>query len=119
VWLEPRLADLPAKDGQLVPEHEDLKLLRWLTSAEKHDQLEQAAENEVDDRHKQKRPPRDGTADASDASAGRAPRPIEYLHPTRGGDVADPMIARRTITAVDARHEGVSLRVMGEPQLST
>ena len=48
---------LPAKDRQLVSEDEDLQLLRPLTTAEKHDQLKQAAEDEVDDRRNQKRPP--------------------------------------------------------------
>jgi hypothetical protein len=69
VWLEPRLADLPAKNRQLVPEHEDLQLFRPLTPAEKNDQLEQAVEDDVDDRHKQRRPPTDGVADASGASS--------------------------------------------------
>jgi hypothetical protein len=32
VELEPRLFDLPAKNRQLVPEHENLQLLRPLTT---------------------------------------------------------------------------------------
>ena len=45
--LEPRLADLPAKDRQLVAEHENLKLLRPLTTPNEHDQLKQATEHDV------------------------------------------------------------------------
>jgi hypothetical protein len=33
-WPEPRLTDLPAKNGQFLPEQEDLQLLRPLASAE-------------------------------------------------------------------------------------
>jgi len=47
VGLEPRPADLAAKDRQLVPEHEDLELLRSVAAAEEHDQLEQAAQGDV------------------------------------------------------------------------
>jgi WD40-like Beta Propeller Repeat len=83
VWLEARLTDLPSKNRQLVPEDENLQLLRPLTPTKKHDKLEQAVEDEVDDRHKQRRPPTDGMADVSGASAGHVPHPIEYLHPTR------------------------------------
>jgi hypothetical protein len=75
-----------------VPEHENLQILRAITAAEEHDQLEQAAEDEVDDRHKQRRPPTDGIADASGASAGHFTHAIEYLHSTGfqldKGDVA-------------------------------
>jgi hypothetical protein len=45
--LEPRLADLPAKDRQLVAEHEDLELLLTITAAEQNDQLEQPADEDV------------------------------------------------------------------------
>jgi hypothetical protein len=83
VWLKPWLANLPAKNRQLMPEHENLQLLRLLTTAKKNDKLDQAAEDEVDDRHTQKRQPTDGIADATGATAGRAFHPIEYLHPTR------------------------------------
>jgi hypothetical protein len=47
--FEPRPPGLSAKDRQLVAEHEDLELLRSIPAAEKHEQLEQAADNEVDD----------------------------------------------------------------------
>jgi hypothetical protein len=38
---------LPAKDRQLVPEHEDLEFLRSVASSDEHDQLQQAAEDDV------------------------------------------------------------------------
>jgi hypothetical protein len=60
LWLEPRMANLPTKNRQLVAEDKNLQLLRALTAAEKHDQLKQAAEEEVDGGHKQRRPPADG-----------------------------------------------------------
>jgi hypothetical protein len=47
VRLEPRPADLPAKNRQLVPQHENLQLLRPLTTPEEHHQLQQAADDEV------------------------------------------------------------------------
>jgi hypothetical protein len=47
VRLEPRPPDLPAKNRQLVPEHEDLKLLRPVTAPEQNDQLQQPADNSV------------------------------------------------------------------------
>ena len=37
VRLEPRPAGLPAKNRKLVPEHEDLQLLRTITANEKHE----------------------------------------------------------------------------------
>jgi hypothetical protein len=37
VRLEPRPADLPAKNRQLVPEHEDLQRLRPITATEEHE----------------------------------------------------------------------------------
>jgi hypothetical protein len=48
VYLQSRPARLPAKNRQLVSEHEDLQLLRSITAANEHDQLEQPADNEVD-----------------------------------------------------------------------
>jgi hypothetical protein len=47
VKLEPRRADLPAKNRQLMPEHENLQLLRPVTTPEEHYQLEQAADDDV------------------------------------------------------------------------
>jgi hypothetical protein len=41
------LADLSAKDRQLVSEHKDLQLLRSVTSPEEHRQLQQAADDDV------------------------------------------------------------------------
>jgi hypothetical protein len=69
VWLEPRLANLPTEDRQFVAENENLQLLHTLTTAEKHDQLEQPAEDDVDGGHKQTRPPADGNAEASGATS--------------------------------------------------
>jgi hypothetical protein len=45
--LEPRLADLTAKNRQLVPEHENLELLHPVTPTEEHDQLQQPAHDDV------------------------------------------------------------------------
>jgi hypothetical protein len=47
VPLEPRPVDLPAKDRQLVAEHEDLELLRSVSSPEEHDRLEHTAGDQV------------------------------------------------------------------------
>ena len=47
VKLEPRLSDLPAKNRQLVPEHENLQLSRRLTTPEEHHELLQAADDDV------------------------------------------------------------------------
>jgi hypothetical protein len=37
---EPRSPDVPPQDRQLVPQHEELELLRALAACEQHDQLE-------------------------------------------------------------------------------
>ena len=47
VRLEVRTADLAAKDRQLVAEYEDLEFLRSILAAEQHDQLQQAADDDV------------------------------------------------------------------------
>jgi hypothetical protein len=47
VLLEPWSFDLPAKDRQLVAEHEDLELLRSVSSPEEHDQLKHTTDDEV------------------------------------------------------------------------
>jgi hypothetical protein len=47
VRLESRPSNLSAKNRQLVPEHENLQLLRPLTTPEEHDQLQQAANDDV------------------------------------------------------------------------
>ena len=80
--LEARPADLAAEDRQLVAEHEDLQLLGSIAAAEEHDELEQATDDDVEGGHKQRRPPADGDADATVASAALVPHLIEYLHPT-------------------------------------
>jgi hypothetical protein len=48
VRLESRLAGLPAKDRQLMSEHEDFQLLRSVVSSDEHDQLQQAADDDVE-----------------------------------------------------------------------
>jgi hypothetical protein len=47
VRLEARPADLLAKDRQLVPENQNLQLLRPITPSEEHDQLQQPANDDV------------------------------------------------------------------------
>jgi hypothetical protein len=47
VRLETRLTGLPAKNRQLVPKHENLQLLRPITPAEEHNQLQQPGKDEV------------------------------------------------------------------------
>jgi hypothetical protein len=47
VRLEARTADLTAKDRQLVAEYENLEFLRSILPAEQHDQLQQAADDDV------------------------------------------------------------------------
>jgi len=47
VRLKSRLSGLPAKDRQLVAEHEDLQLLRSVASSDEHDQLQQATDDDV------------------------------------------------------------------------
>jgi len=48
VGLEPRPVDLAAKNRQLVAEHENLQLLGSVAAADKHNQLQQAADDDVD-----------------------------------------------------------------------
>ena len=47
VRLEARPTDLPAKDRQLVPKHENLQLLRTVTPSEENKQLQQPAYDDV------------------------------------------------------------------------
>jgi hypothetical protein len=47
VRLEPRLADLPAENRQLMPEHENFQLLRAIAASDHHDQLQQPADEDV------------------------------------------------------------------------
>lgn len=60
--LEPRPAHLPAQDRQLLTKDRDLQLLRALAAREEHDESEQPAGDDVDNRHDQERPPQDGLA---------------------------------------------------------
>jgi hypothetical protein len=50
---ELRPPHLPPQDRQLVPQHQDLELLRALATREQHDQLEQTAGEDVHQRHDQ------------------------------------------------------------------
>jgi hypothetical protein len=47
VRLEARPPDLATKDRQLVAKHEDLDLLGAISTADEHDELEQAADHDV------------------------------------------------------------------------
>jgi hypothetical protein len=47
--LKSLLLALPAKNRQLVLEHENLEFLRPLTTPKEHDQLQQAADEDVQD----------------------------------------------------------------------
>jgi len=47
--LDPRPVDLAPKNRQLVPEHENLQLLRSVAAADEHDQLQKATDHDVDD----------------------------------------------------------------------
>jgi hypothetical protein len=49
VRLETRAADLEAKDRQLLPEHENLELPRLIAAADEHDELQQTADDDVQD----------------------------------------------------------------------
>jgi hypothetical protein len=79
--VEPRLADLPAKNRQLVAEHENLQLLRPVTAPDEHHQLQQSAGENVQRRHKQRRPPADGAADVTSGSSASAPHPTHFCTP--------------------------------------
>jgi hypothetical protein len=83
VRLESRLPDLAAKNRQLVAEHKNLELLRLVAAPNEHDQLQQAADDDVQGWHKQRRPPASGEPDATATSATLEPHPSEFLHPTR------------------------------------
>jgi hypothetical protein len=45
--LESRAADLTAKDRQLMAQHQNLELLGSILAPEEHEQLEQAADDDV------------------------------------------------------------------------
>jgi hypothetical protein len=47
--VEGRPPDLAAEDRQLVAEHEDLELLRSIATAEEHDEVEQATDDDAQD----------------------------------------------------------------------
>jgi hypothetical protein len=47
VHLEARPADPAAKDRQLMAEQQNLELLRSILAPEEHEQLEQAADDDV------------------------------------------------------------------------
>jgi hypothetical protein len=47
VHLEARAAGLATKDRQLVAKHQNLELLGSVAATEEHDELQQAADNDV------------------------------------------------------------------------
>jgi hypothetical protein len=49
VRLESRPTCLPTKNGELMAEHENLQLLRPIASSDEHDQLQQAANDDIKD----------------------------------------------------------------------
>ena len=55
---QPRRRGLPAEDRQLLPEHEDLQLLRATRPSQQPDQREQVPDNEIHERPKQTALPR-------------------------------------------------------------
>jgi hypothetical protein len=81
VHLETRSTDLTAKHRQLVPKHQDLKLLCPITSSEEDDQLQQPDHDDVQRRRKQRRPPETGSPTLP-PNHGRASHPAKFLHPT-------------------------------------
>lgn len=87
-----RLADLPAKDRQLVSEHENLQFLRPLTTAKKNDQLEQAAEHEVDD-------PTQAKATSKETGSPRLAAPQQAASLTRSS-ICTPRADRCTVFLV-------------------
>jgi hypothetical protein len=58
--LEPRATGLPTEDRQLVPKHKDLKLLRTIAASKQQQKRQQPTDHEVEQRHKQRRPPKTG-----------------------------------------------------------
>jgi hypothetical protein len=83
VRLEPRPPDLTAKDRQHVAEHENLQLLRSITSPDEHDQLQQATDDNVEADTRKGDLQQTGKLDATRRPrAALAPHPIRYLHPT-------------------------------------
>jgi len=58
---EPRSLRLPAQDRQLMPEHQDLELLRALRPAQQHDQLNQTTKRQIDERPDHDNLPNQGT----------------------------------------------------------
>jgi hypothetical protein len=75
-WRELRPPHLPPQDRQLMPQHQDLKLLRALTAPEQHDQLEQTACKDVHQRRKQEQPPRRRNPTLSAKSPPTSPAPF-------------------------------------------
>jgi hypothetical protein len=76
----PRLA---AQNRQLMPEHEDLQLLRALRSAQQHDQLKQPTERHIEERPNHPRPPESGEGEGIEPPAKPPVKPLtEFLNPT-------------------------------------
>jgi hypothetical protein len=49
VWLKPWPVELAAKNREFMAEHENLQLLGSVTAGDEHDQLQQAADDDVED----------------------------------------------------------------------
>ncbi len=78
---------LPPQDRQLLAQHEDLELHRVVTTREQQHQREQPANDDVDERHEHRPPPKTGppTLPRShrSTSSTAARLTIEFVHPTR------------------------------------
>jgi hypothetical protein len=102
VRLETRPPRLPAEDRQLVPEHEDLELLRTIAPGEQYQKRKQTTDDEVERRHKQRRPPKteDPTLPPSESRASTTA--AEFPHPTRNhGEVLGPEPVEPETDALD------------------
>lgn len=84
VCLEARLLDPAAKNRQLVVQHEDLKLLRSIPTPEEHDELDQAADAEVQDTSK---------GDFQQTETPTLPTPQQPARLTRSG-ICTPRVRR-------------------------
>jgi hypothetical protein len=81
---DPHSSGRPAQDRQLVPEHQDLELLRPFRSAQQQDELNQAAERHIDKRPNHAHLRNRGRAKLSIYVLTPTLRPrAEFLNPTR------------------------------------
>ena len=80
---------LTPQDRQLVPQNDDLQLLRSVAAAKQPDELESTPSQNVNERYEHRRPPRTGRrryrAEPSERPTRPGPRrsnQIEFVHPT-------------------------------------